>query len=77
MAFALETLRVQLVVLGIELERDVAIFFVGYHQIQVLATSAAHESGLAGIEGQNIHVSADILMRKLAAQLLISHRQST
>jgi hypothetical protein len=77
MSFALNTLRVQLVVLGIELERYVALFFVRDHQVQVLATSAAHESGLARIESQNIHITAGVLMKVLAAKLLISHRRQS
>jgi len=64
---ALDTLRVQLVVLGIELERYIALLFVGHHQIQVLATSTTDERGLTRIESQNIHSSADVLMRELAA----------
>jgi len=67
MSLAPHTLRVQLIVLGIELEGYIALFFVGYHQIQVFATRAAHESGLARIESQNIHISADVLMRELVA----------
>ena len=67
MLLALDTLRVQLIVLRIELERYIALFFVGHHQIQVLATSTANESGLARIERQNIHRSADVLMRELTA----------
>jgi len=51
MLFALEALRIQLVIFGIELERYFVLFFVGHHQIQVLATSAANESGFARIEG--------------------------
>jgi hypothetical protein len=66
-AFALFTLGVQLIVLGIELEGYVALFFVGHHQIQVLATSAFHESGLARIESQNVHKNATVWMRDLAA----------
>jgi hypothetical protein len=50
MLFALETLRIQLVIFGIELERHLVLFLVGHHQIQVVATSAADESGLARIE---------------------------
>jgi len=71
MALALETLRVQLIVLRVELERYIGLFFIGYHQIQVFTTRAAHESGLARIESQNIHISVDVLMRELVAQLLI------
>ena len=67
MSLALDTLRVQLVVLGVELERYIALFFVGYHQVQILATSAPDESGLARIESQNIHISADVLMREWTA----------
>ena len=58
MLFALEALRIQLVIFGIELERYFVLFFVGHHQIQVLATSAANESGFARIEGQHIHNNA-------------------
>ena len=58
MLFALHTLRVQLIILGIELELYVALFFVGHHEIQILAKSAANESRLARIESQNVHASA-------------------
>jgi hypothetical protein len=58
MSLAPETLCVQLIVFGIELEGYIALFFVSYHQIQVLATSTADESRLARIEGQNIHSNA-------------------
>jgi len=58
MLFALKTQRIQLVILGVELERYIAFFFVGHHEIQVLATSAADESGLARVESQNIHIGA-------------------
>jgi hypothetical protein len=44
MLLALDTLRVQLIVLRIELELYVTLFFVGHHQIQVLTESAADES---------------------------------
>jgi len=44
MLLALDALRVQLIVLGIELEFYVALFFVGHHQIQILAKTAANES---------------------------------
>jgi hypothetical protein len=66
-AFASFTLGVQLIVLGIELEGDVALFFIGHHQIQVLATSAFHESGFARIESQNIHRNATVWMRDSTA----------
>jgi hypothetical protein len=56
--FALHALRVQLIVLGIELELYVALFFVGHHEIQILTKSAANESGLARIESQNVHANA-------------------
>ena len=58
MLLALDTLRVQLIILGIELELYIALFFVGHHQIQVLTKSAANESGLARIESQNVHANA-------------------
>jgi hypothetical protein len=67
MSLALNTLRVQLIVLGVELERYTALFFVGYHEVQILAASAADESGLAWIESQNIHSSVDVWMRELIA----------
>ena len=57
MVLALETLGVQLIVLGIELEGYIILFLVGHHQVQVFATSTADESGLAGIESQNIHTN--------------------
>ncbi len=55
MALAQNTLRIQLIVLRIELEGHIALFLVGHHQIQVFATSTADESGLARIESQNVH----------------------
>ena len=55
MALTLDTLSVQLIVLGIELKGYVVLFLVGHHQIQVFATSTADESGLARIESQNVH----------------------
>jgi hypothetical protein len=58
MVLALDTLRVQLIVLRIELELYVTLFFVGHHQIQVLAKSAADESGLTRIKSQNVHADA-------------------
>ena len=58
MLFALHALRVQLIVLRIELEFYVALFFVGHHEIQILAKSAANESRLAGIKSQNVHADA-------------------
>jgi len=47
--FASKALGVELIVLGIELEGDVSLFFVGHHQIQVLASRASHEGGFARI----------------------------
>jgi hypothetical protein len=44
MLLALHALRVQSIIFGIELEFYVALFFVGHHEIQVLAKSAANES---------------------------------
>jgi hypothetical protein len=58
MLLALDTLRVQLIVLRIELELYVTLFFVGHHQIQVLAKSTADESGLTRIKSQNVHAYA-------------------
>lgn len=58
MLFALHALRVQLIVFRIELEFYVALFFVSHHEIQILAKSAANESGLARIESQNVHADA-------------------
>ena len=58
MLFALDALRVQLIVLGTELKLYIALFFVSHHQIQVLTKSAANESGLARIESQNVHANA-------------------
>ncbi len=58
MLLALHALRVQLIIFGIELEFYVALFFVGHHQIQILAKSAANESRLARIESQNVHADA-------------------
>ena len=57
MALALNALRIQLIILGVELEGHVALFLVGHHQIQILATSTPHEGGFAGIESQNVHTS--------------------
>ena len=54
-ALALNTLCVQLIILGMELERHIVLLLVGHHQIQILATSAPHEGGFAGIECQNVH----------------------
>ena len=71
MALAQNTLCIQLIIFGIELEGYVVLFFVGHHQVQIFATGTAHESGLARIESQNIHISVDVLMRELVAQLLI------
>jgi hypothetical protein len=62
MSLALYALCVQLIVLGIELEGYVALFLVGHHQIQVLAKSAADESGLARIESQNVHENVAVWM---------------
>ena len=58
MLFALDALCVQLIVLGVELEFHVALFFVGHHQIQVFAKSTADESGLTRIESQHVHRAA-------------------
>jgi hypothetical protein len=58
MLLALHALRVQSIIFGIELEFYVALFFVGHHEIQVLAKSAANESRLARIESQNVHADA-------------------
>ena len=58
MLLALHTLRVQLIILGIELELYIALFFVGHHQVQILAKSAADESRLARVESQNVHAYA-------------------
>lgn len=76
MLLALKTFSVQLIVLGIELERHIAFFFVGHHQIQVLATSTTDESGLAGIERQNVHANAALLMRAVPVELLVFVRAS-
>ena len=48
MSFALDALRIQLIVLGVELKFYVALFFIRHHEIQVLAKSTADESGLIG-----------------------------
>jgi len=71
MALALYALRIQLIILGMELERHVALFLVGDHQIQILATSTPHEGGFAGIEGQNIHTIR--YMDERASSLVASH----
>jgi hypothetical protein len=64
---ALDTLRIQLVVLGVELEGYIALFFVGHHQIQVPTTSTADESRHARIESQNKHRDEAFLMKALTA----------
>jgi hypothetical protein len=46
---ALETLGIKMVVLIIKLQRDAGVLFVGHHEVQVLAMSAANERGLARI----------------------------
>lgn len=61
MLFALDTLRVQLIVLGIKLEFYIALFFVGYHQIQIFAKSTADERRLARIESQDEHASSAVM----------------
>ena len=61
MSLALDTLRIQLIVLGVELKLHVALFFVGHHEIQVLAKGAADESGLTRIESQNVHRAAAVM----------------
>jgi hypothetical protein len=58
MSFALDALRIQLIVLGVELKFYVALFLIGYHEIQVLAKSTADESGLTRIESQHVHRAA-------------------
>ena len=72
MALALNTLCIQLIILGMELERHVVLLLVGHHQIQILATSAPHEGGFAGIECQYIHTNLDLWMTDWAAQLLLT-----
>jgi len=67
MALAQYTLRIQLVVFGVELEGYIVLFLVGHHQIQVLATSAAHESRFARIESQNVHTKPVLWMKDCAA----------
>ena len=57
MALALNTLCIQLIILGMELERHIVLLLVRHHQIQILATSAPHEGGFAGIECQYIHTA--------------------
>jgi len=61
MLFALDTLCIQLIVLGIELEFYIALFFVGYHQIQIFAKSTADERRLARIESQDEHASSAVM----------------
>jgi hypothetical protein len=58
MSLALDALRIQLIVLGVELKFHVALFFVRHHEIQVLAKGAADESGLTRIESQHVHRAA-------------------
>jgi hypothetical protein len=55
MALAQNTLCIQLIIFRVELEGYVALLLVGDHEIQVFATGATHESGLARIESQNVH----------------------
>ena len=50
MPFAAVTLRVQMVILGLELQRDFGLLFVGHHQVQILTVSAANEGRLARIK---------------------------
>jgi hypothetical protein len=69
MSFALDALRIQLIVLGVELKLYIAFFFIGYHEIQVLAKSAADESGLTRIESQHVHWAAAQWMRDFLRQL--------
>ena len=69
MPLALEALRIQLIVPGIELEFYIALFFVSHHQIQILADGAANESGLARIKSQNVHANANVLMKDFPASL--------
>jgi len=71
MALAQNTLRIQLVILRMELEGYIVLFLVGHHQIQVFATGAAYESGLARIESQNVHTNPTLWMRDFAASLLV------
>jgi hypothetical protein len=66
-ALALNTLRIQLIILGMKLERHVVLLLVGHHQIQILATSAPHKSGFAGIECQYVHTNLDLWMTDWAA----------
>jgi hypothetical protein len=68
--FALKTLGIQMVILGVELERNAGLFLVRHHEVQVLAVGAANESGLARVESQHEHSNAVVLMKKWAAQLL-------
>jgi len=58
MSLALDTLRIQLIVLGVELKFYIALFLIGHHEIQVLAKSTADESGFTRIESQHVHRAA-------------------
>jgi hypothetical protein len=70
MALAENTLRIQLIVLRIELERYIVLLLVGHHEVQVFAARAAYESGLARIESQDIHSNPMVLMKDCTASLL-------
>ena len=70
MALAENTLRIQLIVLRIELEGYIVLLLVGHHQVEVFAARAAYESGLARIESQNIHSNPVVLMKDCTASLL-------
>jgi hypothetical protein len=66
-ALALNAFRIQLIVLGIELEGYIALLLVGHHEIQIFATRTAYESGLARIESQNVHTNPALWMKDRAA----------
>jgi hypothetical protein len=77
MLLALDALGVQLIVLGIELEFYITLFFVSYHQVQILAKSAANESGLARIQSQNEHAKSEVMDEGFRGLVACRHKLKT
>jgi len=77
MLLALDTLRVQLIILGIELEFYITLFFVGYHQVQIFAESTADESGLTRIESQNEHAKSEVMDEGFHSLVACKHELKT
>src|SRR5689334_15735914 len=65
-------LSVQLIVLGLELKRDIVFFLVGNHEVEILAASATDKGRFARVENQNEHECAGIWMKEGTARLLTS-----